>query len=541
MQVESDIAPYKGLLLGLFFMSVGMEISGSLFVARWKEVLAGIVLLIGGKLAIVAAVGPMFGLSRTAAIRAGLLIAPGGEFAFVAFGEAVAKGVLPAELTSVLYLVVALSMAFIPYLAMLGGTIGKILEKSRPKTKAPDESETKELENHVIIAGYGRSGQLIHRYPWSLGSCPHPCNPELKNHVIIAGYGRCGQLIAQLLSENRIPFVAVDTQAEIVAKGKDMDLPVYFGDAGSPSVMHHLGAERASCALIALNTPGANYRVVWALTKHYPNIKTFVRVHDLMAAVNLEKVWALTKHYPNIKTFVRAHDLIAAVNLEKAGATAVVPETLEPSLQLVAAALGTMQYKNEDKAGATAVVRETLKPSLQLVAAAVVTVQYLNKDASLQYILIRKRFDLNCFGCPIAQDLEKTGTTHVVPETLEPSLQLVAAAVVTIHYRTAQDLEKAGATAVVRETLKPSPQLVAASLGTVQYKNDDVAKIINEYRRKHQAELQEMTQDSGTTAGYHGIAQKEKGKDAKKNKKEEKDKKSTSKSTPSAPPTVAVA
>eukprot|EP00798_Chlamydomonas_sp_ICE-L_P016263 gene16263-22441_t len=286
MQVESDIAPYKGLLLGLFFMSVGMEISGPLFMARWKEVLVGIVMLVGGKLAIMAAIGPLFGMSKLAAVRAGLLIAPGGEFAFVAFGVAVAAGVLPGPLTSVLYLVVALSMACLPYLAMLGGKLSKVLEQGNSKTKPPDQSETKELKNHVIIAGYGRSGQLI----------------------------------GQLLSENYIPYVAVDTSTDAVAKGKALDLPVYFGDPGSPSVLHHLGAERATCAVIALNSPGANYRVVWALNKYYPKVKTFVR----------------------------AHDLVAAVNLEKAGATAVVPEILEPSLQLVAAAMSTMNFTSDD-------------------------------------------------------------------------------------------------------------------------------------------------------------------------------------------------
>ncbi len=104
-QVESDIAPYKGLLMGLFFMSVGMEISVQLFIQKWKEVLAAITVLIVGKVAVMGAVGPLFGLSRLAAVRSGLLLAPGGEFAFVAFGEAVSRGVLPAATCNLLYLV----------------------------------------------------------------------------------------------------------------------------------------------------------------------------------------------------------------------------------------------------------------------------------------------------------------------------------------------------------------------------------------------------------------------------------------------------
>ena len=71
--------------------------------------------------------------------------------------------------------------------------------------------------------------------------------------------------------------------------GKALDLPVYFGDAGSPAVLHSLGAHRAACAVITLDTPGANYRSVWALHKHFPNVKSYVRAHDVDHGLNLEK------------------------------------------------------------------------------------------------------------------------------------------------------------------------------------------------------------------------------------------------------------
>jgi monovalent cation:proton antiporter-2 (CPA2) family protein len=291
LQVESDIAPYKGLLMGLFFMTVGMQISVGLFCAQWKAILAAIVALIVGKLAVMVAAGQAFGLSRVAALRAGLLLASGGEFAFVAFGEAVAKGVLPADLTGQLYMVVALSMALVPYLAMLGAKLGALLEgggpsASDPAALQPDQGEVRDLRNHVIIAGYGRVGQLI----------------------------------AQLLSEQLIPFVALDVKAERVAQGRSGDLPVYFGDAGSPAVLHSVGAERAACAVITLDSPGANYRAVWAMTKHFPHAKTYVR----------------------------AHDVNHGLNLERAGAAVVVPETLEPSLQLAASVLGALKIPPEE-------------------------------------------------------------------------------------------------------------------------------------------------------------------------------------------------
>eukprot|EP00210_Caulerpa_lentillifera_P005216 g4983.t1 len=286
VQVESDIEPYKGLLMGLFFMTVGMEISVGLMISSWRSIIVQLSLLIAGKIALMVVIGPVFGLSKLTALRSALLLAPGGEFAFVAFGEAVNVGLLPAPLVTQLYLVVSLSMALLPYLAIAGAKIGKVFEKADMKTMQPSEDETS----------------------------------HLKDHIIIAGYGRVGQLIAQLLSERLIPFVAVDTQSQRVQHGKSQDLPVYFGDAGSHQVLHSIGAARASCIVVVLDSPGSNYRCVWTMKRHFPNVKTYVR----------------------------AFDMDHARNLERAGAAVVVPETLEPSLQLAASVLAQVRVPEEE-------------------------------------------------------------------------------------------------------------------------------------------------------------------------------------------------
>ncbi|XP_021279518.1 K(+) efflux antiporter 2, chloroplastic-like [Herrania umbratica] len=277
LQVESDIAPYRGLLLGLFFMTVGMSIDPKLLVSNFPVIAGALGLLIGGKTILVALVGRLFGISIISAIRVGLLLAPGGEFAFVAFGEAVNQGIMSSQLSSLLFLVVGISMALTPWLAAGGQLLASRFELHDVRSLLPVESETDDLQDHIILCGFGRVGQII----------------------------------AQLLSERLIPFVALDVRSDRVAMGRALDLPVYFGDAGSREVLHKVGAERACAAAITLDTPGANYRTVWALSKYFPNVKTFVR----------------------------AHDVDHGLNLEKAGATAVVPETLEPSLQLAAAVL----------------------------------------------------------------------------------------------------------------------------------------------------------------------------------------------------------
>ncbi|KAM3391609.1 hypothetical protein ACQJBY_012978 [Aegilops geniculata] len=258
LQVESDIAPYRGLLLGLFFMTVGMSIDPKLFLSNFPAVSLILGLLIIGKTLLVTFIGRVFGVSTIAAIRVGLLLAPGGEFAFVAFGEAVNQGLLSPQLSSLLFLVVGLSMAMTPYLAAGGQFLASKFEQHDVRSLLPVESETDDLQGHIIILGFGRVGQII----------------------------------AQLLSERLIPFVALDVRSDRVAVGRALDLPVYFGDAGSREVLHKVGAERACAAAITLDTPGANYRAVWALSKYFPNVKTFVRAHDVDHGVNLEKAGA---------------------------------------------------------------------------------------------------------------------------------------------------------------------------------------------------------------------------------------------------------
>ncbi|CAA7403385.1 unnamed protein product [Spirodela intermedia] len=286
LQVESDIAPYRGLLLGLFFMTVGMSIDPKLLLSNFPIIMGMLSFLIVGKTVLVAFVGRAFGISTIAAIRVGLLLAPGGEFAFVAFGEAVNQGILSSQSSSLLFLVVGLSMALTPWLAAGGQFLASRFEQNDVRSLLPVESETDDLQDHIIICGFGRVGQII----------------------------------AQLLSERLIPFVALDVRSDRVAVGRALDLPVYFGDAGSREVLHKVGAERACAAAITLDSPGANYRTVWALSKYFPNVKTFVR----------------------------AHDVDHGLNLEKAGATAVVPETLEPSLQLAAAVLSQVKLPTSE-------------------------------------------------------------------------------------------------------------------------------------------------------------------------------------------------
>ena len=307
LQVESDIAPFRGLLLGLFFMTVGMQIDPTTLFANFNTIVTIASGLLAIKMGVMAICGPAFGLNLLASLRAGVYIAPGGEFAFVTYGIAAAAGLLSMDIVNQINLAVVLTMAATPMLANVGANLKKLLKK---------EDSVASLQ--------AKEGDV----------------DDLSGHVIIAGYGRVGRMIGELLSEQLIPFVAVDVSAEDVQKGRDMDAPVYFGDAGSPAVLHAVGAEKASCAVVTLDSPGANYRTVWALNKYYPNIKVYVR----------------------------ARDIDDGLALEKAGAKAVVPETLEPSLQLGAAVLNEMEMSNEDISIAVDNFRRSHMGDLQMLA-----------------------------------------------------------------------------------------------------------------------------------------------------------------------------
>jgi Kef-type K+ transport system membrane component KefB len=286
LQVENDIAPFRGLLLGLFFMTVGMTINPMTFQQSAANIVSMMAAILVGKIAVVCAVGPLFGLSLLNCLRAALYIGPGGEFAFVTFAEAVRVGLFNAELATQLNLAVVLTMAITPYLAELGNKMKDVLSTGNVATLQPKESEVDDLKGHVILAGYGRQGKII----------------------------------GEILAENMIPFVALDVNPEIVSESRAKDQNVYFGDAGSPEVLKAVGADRASCAIVALSSPGANYRAVWTLNKNFNNVQTYVR----------------------------ARDVEGGLILEKAGAKAVVPEQLEPALQLAAACLREQKMAPND-------------------------------------------------------------------------------------------------------------------------------------------------------------------------------------------------
>eukprot|EP00871_Galdieria_phlegrea_P006061 jgi/Galph1/942/GphlegSOOS_G5699.1 len=275
-QIEADIAPFRGLLLGLFFITVGFSIDMKLALANLPVVSSLVLGLLLMKAGIITALARIFGLSFSNALRTGLLVAQGGEFAFVTFGAAQRAGLLPADLSQLLLLVVALSMATTPLLSAIGSQLASHLERRRGLIGARSED----------IA-------------------------DAHDFVIVAGFGRVGQSVCEMLNARLIRYVAFDMSPARVIEARNKGLPVFFGDACRPEVLEAAGVSRAKAVVITLDDPVAASRAVQSLRREYPELQIFVRARD-------------TKHQQT---------------LQLAGATAIVPELLESSLLLGGAVL----------------------------------------------------------------------------------------------------------------------------------------------------------------------------------------------------------
>lgn len=270
-QLEADIEPFRGMLLGLFFMSVGMSIDGRLVAAQWPTLFGATALAIGVKILLVALLFRLFGSPWLDAVRGGAVLAPAGEFAFVVFATGMVEGIAPPALTSTVALSATLSIFSIPLLALLGQRLSR--------AKAPDRPTTPE------------------------GAAP----PEQADGaVIVVGFGRVGRLIGELLKAHDQPFIALDTDAAAVAAGRRDGFDVFYGDAGRPEMLSHCGVQTTRALIVTMDAPG--------------------KVDEVVTAAR-----ALRE---DLILIARARDDQHAARLYALGVTDAVPETTEASLQL---------------------------------------------------------------------------------------------------------------------------------------------------------------------------------------------------------------
>lgn len=274
--VVATIEPFKGLLLGIFFFTVGMAIDFR-ELAREPFLLAGgVIALIAVKAIVLVGLCRYFRISWPASLETALLLGPGGEFAFVGLGLAAGLKLIDRETASFTLAVTALTMALIPLMPMLARRLSPLV--SPPKEVAPE--------------------LLVQPAPQ-------------QRHAIVVGYGRVGKVVCGLLDEHSVPFVATDHDATEVAEDRRRGHNVFYGDATNPAFLEACGLSQAAAVIVTIN-----------------------------ARQTIDEIVETTRQLrPDIQIISRARDAAHARHLYGVGVTDAVPETIEASLQLSEAAL----------------------------------------------------------------------------------------------------------------------------------------------------------------------------------------------------------
>ena len=271
-EVEVTIEPFKGLLLGLFFVSVGTSLDLSVLVQRPGAVFGIAVGLIAVKALAVFSLGGLVGLKRRSALEAALLLAGGGEFAFVILSEAMSAGVVERVTGEAVQVAATISMMCIPGLAALGMRLG----------------------------GRRLGGEGVAVEP-----APAPADGA-SPRVLVVGYGRVGKLVGEMLRRHDIAWVAAERDPKLVEAGRQAGEQVFYGDASRPEFLKRCGLEHASAIVVTMDSPEGVEAVVGA-------------ARDMRSDLTI---------------VARARDARHAQRLYELGATDAVPETVEASLQL---------------------------------------------------------------------------------------------------------------------------------------------------------------------------------------------------------------
>ena len=249
-ELEADLEPFKGLLLGLFFMAVGMEANLGLLLEQPLRLLAitGGLLLV--KFVALLVIGAIAGRSASSTRKLALSLAQGGEFAFVIFQLARQQALMPSALSDLLTLAVTLSMLAWPLLVMLDD---KLVSRRLDHQPAP------------------------------------PFDPiaETDNPVVIAGYGRVGQIVARVLTVKRIPFTVLEADPQQVDYVRRFGNEVYFGDASRLDLLHAAGVEKAKVFVLAIDDVEASLRTAELVHRHFPGVEIHARARNRMHAYRL--------------------------------------------------------------------------------------------------------------------------------------------------------------------------------------------------------------------------------------------------------------
>ncbi len=271
-EIEVDIEPFKGLLLGLFFLSVGMAIDVMEIVRNPVWLFLSVIGLFLVKAPIIYGLARLFGAARSVALESGLLLGQGGEFAFVIVGLAWSLGLIPDPMAQFMLIVAGVTMIATPGVAWGARHIGRTMQ--------------------AWEARHGQSTADLAQ--------------DMTSHVIVVGFGRVGRMLCDFLDNEALPSIAIDRDADLVHRQRKAGASLFYGDATRPEILRRFGAASAAALVITMDSPDAAERVV-AVAR---------------------------RHWPKLSIYARARDVTHATHLIGQGANHAVPETTEASLQL---------------------------------------------------------------------------------------------------------------------------------------------------------------------------------------------------------------
>ncbi len=280
-QVETDIKPFHDVLLGLFFITIGMMLDWWLVIERWPLVLLLLTLSLAFKLGLITALTKAFGAPLGTSLRVGLYLAQAGEFGFVLLTLANQNRLVPPELFNPVLASMVVSMLLAPFVIM--------------------------FSNRIVMRLVGSDWLMQSVQMTQIASKSIAAD----KHVIICGYGRCGQNLARMLEEERIPYMALDLDPDRVRHAAAAGHSVVFGDAARLQALKAAGLTRASAVVVTYLDTASAMKVLNHAREHAPSVPVVVRTLD-------------------------DHDL---EKFQSAGATEVVPEAIEASLMLASHAL----------------------------------------------------------------------------------------------------------------------------------------------------------------------------------------------------------
>nr|WP_221320190.1 monovalent cation:proton antiporter-2 (CPA2) family protein [Chitinivorax tropicus] len=276
-ELEANIDPFKGLLLGLFFIAVGMTANLGIMLAHPLKVLALTLGLIAAKTLVLLILARITGADRATAVKLGITLSQGGEFAFVLFSVATTEKIISTALNDTLVVAVTLSMLIAPFLFI---AYDKLIA---PWLERTTEREFDQIEDH-------------------------------DKPVIIAGFGRFGQIVARILHMQHIPFTALDKSTQQVDFVRKFGNQIYYGDASRLELLEAAGTGKARLFVLALD-----------------DVDTSIKTAELMR-----------RHFPHVPVYARARNRYHAYKLMDAGAKAIYRETFGSSLDMAQAVLGEM-------------------------------------------------------------------------------------------------------------------------------------------------------------------------------------------------------